>query len=275
MEKPASDPFYVPAKKSLGQHFLNSPMVPTWLCDAADLNHDRPVLEIGPGTGVLTHELLKRGVPVVALETDPRSITTLRERFSSAITNEQLHIYEGDVRDGIPTHPLLTDHSYQVVANIPYYVTGLILRTYLESTTQPTRMTLLVQKEVAERIARVKKSSLLKVAVEAFGTPRYIRTVKSGHFSPAPRVDSAILDITDITHERVPPSLRPAFFRTVPAGFSHKRKQVGKNLKTIYDEQSLTDICTRIDLPQTARAEDIPTNKWISFSKNLTELDEK
>lgn len=273
MDKSTPDPFYISAKKSLGQHFLNSPIVPTWLCETAELNPDRPVLEIGPGTGVLTQELLKRGVTVVALETDTRSIATLHERFCSAIENEQLHIYEGDARDGIPAHPLLTDHSYQVVANIPYYLTGLILRTYLESTTQPTRMTLLVQKEVAERIARSQKSSLLQIAVKVFGTPRYVRTVKSGHFSPAPRVDSAILDITDITHQHIPPTSRDTFFRLVKAGFAHKRKQLAHNLQKTYPQKAISEILLEIDIPPSIRAENVDLETWLKLNQTMTDTE--
>lgn len=269
MKKTTTDPFHIPAKKSLGQHFLNSPIVPAWLCDAADLSPSHPVLEIGPGTGVLTQELLKRGVEVIALETDSRSITTLRERFKMELQSGQLHIYEGDVREGIPTHSLLKDHCYQIVANIPYYLTGLILRTYLESIKQPTRMTLLVQKEVAERIVRSQKSSLVRVAVEAFGTPRYVRTVKSGHFSPVPRVDSVIIDIADITHERVPPEKRAHFFNIVRAGFAHKRKKVANNIQTVYPNHNISDVLSMTNIDANARAEDIATATWVTLATEL------
>ena len=265
MSEKAKDPFAVPAKKSLGQHFLNSPIVPNWLCDTAQLQKDVPVLEIGPGTGVLTEELLRREVSVLALETDTRSISTLQERFKKQTQTGQLQIYEGDIRDGIPKHPWLLDHHYQIVANIPYYLTGFILRTYLESEQQPRRMTLLVQKEVAQRIARSQKSSLLQVAVQVFGHPRYVRTASRGHFSPAPRVDSAILDITNITHDALPPHTRDSFFALLRTGFAHKRKKLSRNLQTIFPEHDIPAIFHQLNLDQHIRAEALDWHTWIAL----------
>ena len=269
MRDTAKNPFAVPAKKSLGQHFLNSTIVPNWLCDTTQLQKDIPVLEIGPGTGVLTEELLRRGVSVLALETDPRSITALEDRFKEQTRTSQLHIYEGDIRNGIPDHPWLVDHQYQVVANIPYYLTGFILRTYLESDRQPQRMTLLVQKEVAVRIARSQKASLLQVAVQVFGQPRYVRTVSRGHFSPAPRVDSAILDIADITHHNITPKDRVHFFTVLRAGFAHKRKRLASNLQTAFPKKDITMIFKEIDLDLNVRAEALDWRAWITLSQTL------
>ena len=274
MQQPHSnDPFIVPAKKSLGQHFLTSDIVPGWLCEAADLHPDRPVLEIGPGTGVLTAVLLEREVSVLAIETDKRSLSVLRERFASHIHSGQLQLIDGDVRDGIPNHPLLCDHSYQVVANIPYYLTGLILRTYLESERQPAKMTLLVQKEVAERIARDKKQSILQVAVHAFGTPEYVRTVRRGHFTPPPRIESAILTIHHITHERVPQTLRNTFFSLVRAGFAHRRKQLLGNIRPVFPANTdLESIFSKHGLSSQTRAENLTLDDWITLSHTLTTL---
>lgn len=269
MRDTAKNPFAVPAKKSLGQHFLNSTIVPNWLCDTTQLQKDIPVLEIGPGTGVLTEELLRRGVSVLALETDPRSIITLQERFKEQLQTGQLQIYEGDIRNGIPKHSWLVDHQYQVVANIPYYLTGFILRTYLESNRQPQRMTLLVQKEVAVRIARAQKASLLQIAVQVFGQPRYARTVSRGHFSPTPRVDSAILDITDITHNNMAPNDRIHFFTVLRAGFAHKRKRLASNLQTAFPKKDITMIFKEIDLDPNVRAEALDWRTWISLSQYL------
>ena len=269
MDQTANDPFSIPAKRSLGQHFLNSTIVPNWLCDTAQLQKDVPVLEIGPGTGVLTEELLRQGVSVLALETDPRSITALEDRFKEQTRTGQLHIYEGDIRNGIPDHPWLVDHQYQVVANIPYYLTGFILRTYLESDRQPQRMTLLVQKEVAVRIARSQKASLLQVAVQVFGQPRYVRTVSRGHFSPAPRVDSAILDIADITHHNVPSESRGYFFTVLRAGFAHKRKRLASNLQTAFPKKDVPVTFREMNLDPNVRAEALDWRIWIALSKSL------
>lgn len=261
--------YNIKAKKSLGQHFLNSSIVPEWLCDASELHEGINVLEIGPGTGVLTEALLKKKASVLAVETDKRSVDILKERFLDEVKEEQLHILEYDIRNGIPNHVRIKDRSYQVVANIPYYLTGLIIRTFLETPTQPTRMTLLIQKEVAKRIVQNNKSSLLKVAIEVFGTPHYIKTVTRGHFTPAPNVDSAILDIQNITHEKLPIANREGFFQLLRGGFSHPRKQLKGNLRNIYEEEKIKNAFKILSLSDNVRAENLSTEKWLQLQKNI------
>ena len=257
------------AKKSLGQHFLNSDAVPNWLCDAADLVPGDVVLEIGPGTGVLTRELLKRSVHVVAVETDKRSLELLQKDFASYIKTKQLQLVAADVRNGLPDHPLLSPGNFKVVANIPYYLSGFLFRTLLETHQQPHTAVLLVQKEVAERVARDQKSSLLSLSVKLFGTPTYIRTVSRGHFNPPPKVASAILAITNIGHRHIPPSEVAAFFSFLHLGFAHKRKQLVGNLSSTYERAHITAALQEIGLDEHIRGEDIPLTTWIELYWSL------
>jgi len=263
------DAYAVTPKKSLGQHFLTSDIVPRWMCDAANLTPGDTVLEIGPGTGVLTAELLKRQVTVHAIETDDRSLDFLKTQFSAAITSGKLILHKHDMRDPLPTDLFDQSTSYKVVANIPYYLSGQLLRTFLETSTQPSVIVFLIQKELAERIARAKKSSLLQLSVQAFGTPRYVKTVTAGHFHPPPKVTSAILAISDITHNRVPTTLTKHFFTVLHAGFAHKRKFSLSNLARHWSRPIVQDLFQTHGIALQARPEDITLQQWIQLSQSL------
>lgn len=247
------------AKKSLGQHFLMHARIAERIALVAGLTPETVVLEIGPGTGMLTRELLKRAGKVIAVEADPELFEKLRIDFAKEIHDGRLELIHGDIRD-YPLHTAIAENSgYQVIANIPYYLTGEIFRMFLESRNQPSAMTLLVQKEVAERIARSKKESILSLSVKAYGTPSYEFTVPRGAFSPAPNVDSAVLSIRDISRKNF--STREEerqFFTLIRAGFAHKRKFVRKNLVEVGFPQG--------NIPEKARAEDVPLATWIALS---------
>lgn len=260
--------YSVAPKKSLGQHFLTSDIVPRWMCDAAAVTPADTVLEIGPGTGILTAELLQRGVMVHAIETDARSLAILQERFATAIAQGTLVLHQHDVRHGLPETITAMKH-YKVVANIPYYLSGLLLRTFLETSHQPTTIVFLLQKELAERIARDTKRSLFQLSVQAFGTPTYIRSVSAGHFHPPPKVTSAILAITDITHDRVPPERTAHFFAVLHAGFAHKRKFALSNLAKQWDKELVRAAFATCQLSPQIRPEAIDLADWVKLAHEL------
>jgi 16S rRNA (adenine1518-N6/adenine1519-N6)-dimethyltransferase len=258
------------AKKSLGQNFLTSPVVPKWMCDAGAVTAGDTVVEIGPGTGVLTRELLARGTRVIAIETDRRMISILEETFTEEIAKKSLTLVHGDVRTFDLTR-ILPNKPYKIVANIPYYLSGYLLRISLETTPPPTTLVFLMQKEVVERIARAKKSSLASLSVAVFGTPKYIRTVSRGHFSPSPKVDSAILTITNISHQALPTGEeRERFFTLLHAGFGSKRKQLAGNLQSLVPKQKVVDFLTEQSLPTTIRAEDLDIKTWLALYSFVT-----
>ena len=160
----------------------------------------------------------------------------------------------------------LTHHTFKVVANIPYYLSGFLLRTLLESPSQPTTLVFLMQKEVVTRIAKAKKESILSLSVKAFGTPKYIKTVTRGHFNPAPKVDSAILQITNITRDNFKNSDDLAmFFKLLHLGFGQKRKQLLSNLSHDYKRQAVTELFLKLTIPLTARAETLPLPVWLAI----------
>ena len=256
-------------KKSLGQHFLNSDFIPERLCAAANLVPGEVVVEIGPGTGALTRCLLKHGVVVIAVETDPRAIAVLEETFAEEIMAQKLVISAQDARTLDLTTLGITDHGYKVVANIPYYLSGYLFRSFLESDRQPTDLVFLVQKEVAERITRDPKSSLLSLSVAAFGTPTYICTVKRGHFTPPPQVDSAIIAIHSINRDHFSTFSPQYFFMLLHLGFGQKRKQLLGNLAAHFERPYLEAVFLRLGLALTVRAEDLTLHVWLRLVAEL------
>jgi len=262
------------AKKSLGQHFLNSPSVLHKIVEASQLNVGETVFEIGPGTGVLTSELLKISDHVIAVEKDDRAYTLLKETYATEISSGKLNLIHGDILELDRTSLSIRDGEYTVVANIPYYITGAILESFLEHSPRPRRMILLVQKEVAERIvARDGKESILSVSIKAFGTPRIVATVPPGAFIPPPTVDSAILEIGNII---LPDAVRFAdpkhvrhFFSIVKTAFAHKRKFALRNLEILFEREKLEKAWETIGISPTIRSEDIPVGKWIELANEL------
>jgi len=225
------------------------------------------VFEIGPGTGMLTRELLKLSKKVIALEADAGLFAKLQNDFAGEIKEKKLELIYGDIRTfDIAVLP----KGYTLVANIPYYLTGEIFRMFLETTNQPKSMTLLVQKEVAERIARSKKpldsargkESILSLSIKAYGVPKYEFTVPRGAFMPAPSVDSAVLTIKNISRKNfLHTKEEKRFFELLHAGFAHKRKFVRKNL---------ADAGLPVgDIPEKARAEDLHLCTWLEVMHSI------
>jgi 16S rRNA (adenine1518-N6/adenine1519-N6)-dimethyltransferase len=256
-------------KKSLGQHFLNSDYAPKKMCDAAHLTAGDIVLEVGPGTGILTQEILARGAQVIAIEADPRAITSLESTFADEIASTQLVIHHHDARTLTPTDFGVHDHQYKVVANIPYYISGSLFRSFLDTDCQPTDLVFLVQKEVAHRIARDPKESLLSLSVKVFGNPTYICTVKKGHFNPPPKVDSAIVAVENINRDAFAHTTHEHLFTLLHLGFGQKRKQLLGNLAKEYDRAALGAVFANLKIPLDVRAEDVSPHMWFEILSQL------
>ncbi len=254
------------AKKSLGQNFLKSPAVVRKMIETAGLSSADVVVEIGPGKGALTVELLNTGATVIAIEKDIELMPLLQEKFAKELTSEQLTLINTDISTfDISTLP----KHYKLIANIPYYITGEILRKFLESKQQPISMTLLVQKEVAQRIvARDAKESILSMSVKAYGEPKYVQKVPAMLFNPKPRVDSAILHIADISKDFFITNniTEKDFFKVLRLGFSQKRKILANNLNISKEELE------RLDISDSARAETLTLEEWATLTKTLAHM---
>lgn len=255
------------AKKSLGQNFLMHAQTAERIADAASLTKTDTVLEIGPGTGMLTRPLLSRAKRVIAVEADAELLEVLYKTFPEEIKKRKLTVIHSDIR---VFNPSVIKSHYTLVANIPYYLTGDIIRRFLTANHAPKSVTFLVQKEVAERVARAKKESVLSVAVKTYGTPRYRFTVPRGAFVPAPNVDSAVLTIENISRPFQTTKEETRFFDIVHAGFAHKRKLLRRNLEAIAKKTHIDAVFDLLALSKNIRAEDIPASNWLRLAKELS-----
>jgi len=254
------------AKKSLGQNFLKSRKAISDMIAASQISRNDVVIEIGPGKGALTLPLLETGATVIAFELDGRMVEFLQEKFSHHITSGQLILVHQDVLE-VNLQKYTLGKPYKLVANIPYYITNLIIRTFLSGAYQPTTMCLLVQKEVAERIvSRDGKESILSLSVKLFGTPKYIAKVAKHYFSPVPKIDSAIILISDISRSALPDNeYETIFFTIIKTAFGQKRKQAIKNLSSLENKDIWIAIFESLDIDIHARAEDINFESWMNI----------
>ena len=255
----------IKAKKSLGQHWLTDQTARATIIAAANLKAGETALEIGPGEGFLTGALFQTSARVIAVEKDARLISLLTEKFSEEINSGRLTLIHDDITDF--NFSLLT-FNFKLIANIPYYLTGQILRQFLTAENQPTSMTLMLQKEVAERIvARDGRESLLSTSVKCYGIPRYVRTVPRGAFRPAPKVDSAILQIENISRDRfIKNEITEAeFFALLHRGFAAKRKMLRTKLQ-LPEEKLLACSVNPKD-----RAENLTVEQWFCLAKIINQ----
>lgn len=271
------------AKKSLGQNFLKSERALRKIVEVGELKKEEQVLEIGPGQGALTEKLLATGAKVIAVEKDDELYEFLKQKFAKEIAEEKLILIHDDILNFKPESYKLEARSYKLIANIPYNITGAIFKKFLETNNQPKKMVLLVQKEVAERIVgisphfakatRGKKESILSISIKAYGRPEYIETVKAGSFAPAPKVDSAILVINDISKgffkDFSPKNGEQKFFELLKTGFASKRKKLSSNLSKLYDKNSIETAFKEMGLGENARAEELHLEDWQKLLKRL------
>lgn len=251
------------AKKTLGQNFLRSKSAIRTIVVSAGIKNGEVVLEIGPGKGILTKALLEAGATVIAVEKDNRLIPLLEETFKTEIENGRLCLIHGDILEMFPNIPLISPSNYKVVANIPYYISGALLKLLLGSKKQPQLMVLMLQKEVAKRIvAKDSKESILSMSVKVYGTPKYIETIKKESFSPQPKVDSAILLIKDISKDFFKNEEEEnTFFEIIKKTFGQKRKTLNHTLtKTLGIDTEALNQNTPLDLRR--RPETLSKDEW-------------
>lgn len=259
------------AKKSFGQNFLKSELALNKIVEAGEIKKGEVILEIGPGKGALTSKLLQAGAKVIAVEKDWELIALLKEKFATEMRSGTFVLVHGDILEFEIKNYLPAQASelrdYKIIANIPYNITGAILKKFLTEKHQPKRMVLLVQNEVAKRIvARDNKESILSISVKAYGEPKLIMKVEARYFSPAPKVDSAIISIKNISRQFFQKNNlnEEDFWEIVRAGFAHKRKKLSSNLKTLKNNEKLINQTTLENLGN-KRAEDLTLEDWISL----------
>lgn len=240
------------AKKSLGQNFLKDPHYLNKIADAAQVGPEDRVLEIGPGLGHLTRVLIQRAQKVLAIEVDDRLIPQLQSEFGSVNNIELVHADALEYPyDSLPGR-------WKVVANLPYYISTPIIQRLIKNRKQFLSLTIMLQKEVAERIAASpggKEYGYLSVLVQYYTVPRIEFKVPPGCFTPQPEVDSTV--ITLLIRDRPAIQVRDeAFFiRVIKAAFSQRRKTLRNALKQLEVSREIMDaalINTGIDLGRRA-----------------------
>jgi 16S rRNA (adenine1518-N6/adenine1519-N6)-dimethyltransferase len=250
------------AKKSLGQHFLVDRRILGKIISAGDVGEEDVVIEVGPGLGVLTAELVRLARQVVAVEIDSNLAVGLKER----ITADNLSIVGRDILDVAPSELLPRGETrYKVVANLPYYITSPVLRHFLEADLPPDVMVVMVQREVARTItAAPGKMSLLSVGVQLYGHAEIVAAVPARSFHPVPKVESAVVRITRYPQQIVAPGQRDSFFSVVRAGFGSPRKQLINTLShgLGVEKEKIFDNLNTAGIEPTRRAESLSIEEW-------------
>ena len=252
------------AKKSLGQNFLKSEPALRKIIEKGEITPSDIILEIGPGKGALTKKLLECAGTVIAIEKDRELFLLLQEKFYEETQTKKLVLLNEDILYFNP--PL----NYKIIANIPYNITGAILKKFLTEKNQPSMMVLMVQNEVAKRIvARDEKESILSISVKAYGTPKIAMKVPARYFSPAPKVDSAIISIKNISRKFFEDNKidENNFWNIIHAGFAHKRKKLSSNLKKIL-KLGLEKRKIYEKITENKRAEDLTLENWLLLVKS-------
>ena len=222
-------------KKSLGQHFLIDEAVLERILSAAELSPGDIVVEVGPGLGILTEGLARRGARVIAVELDAKLVALLKKRLAAF---PDVKIIHADIlkvtprqllQDNLPASELV--RGYKVIANLPYYITSPVLSHFLEAQPRPSEMVVMVQKEVGEAIAAAPgKMRLLSVKAQFYSQPAIVSYVPAASFYPPPKVDSVILRLDVYSQPPIEVSDVSGFFDIVMHGFSAPRKQIRNSL---------------------------------------------
>ena len=249
-------------KKSLGQNFLVDDGLLSAIVEAAEVTDSDEVLEVGPGLGDLTLQLATKARKVVGIEIDGRLIPIVEDRLANWPNVEIRH---GDILEFDPGKAL--GKNYKVIGNLPYYITGAIFRKFLSSKTKPSLMVCTVQKEVAQRmIASPGNMSLLALTVQYYADVKIIRTIKAGSFWPKPDVDSAVIHLEVLETLPLPVNDEAGFFKLLKVGFSHKRKQLQKNLRQMgFSKSELSYFLIQARIDGTRRAESLSKDEWLSL----------
>jgi len=244
--------------KSLGQHWLRDRDTLAYIADCADIHEMDTVLEIGPGLGTLTSELLRRAEKVIAVEFDAE----LARKLPAQFPGKNLEVVQSDILSyDLSRLPA----GYKVVANVPYYITSKIVQLLMTSANKPAVAALLVQKEVAERIAAEPGDmSILAVSAQVYAEAELGGIVPAELFTPPPKVDSAVITLRTRPQPLITPSEEKAFFRLVKAGFSARRKKLRGSLSggLGISKDAAAEYLASAGINSDLRAEDLSITQW-------------
>ena len=260
--------------KSLGQNFLINPSVCPRMAEFSGADKGVGVIEIGPGIGVLTNELCKLADKVVAIELDKRLLPVLEETLG---VYDNLKVVNADVLE-TDLHKLIEEEfsgmEVVVCANLPYYITSPVIMKLLEDKLPISAITVMVQKEAAQRIcAEVgsRQSGAVTVSVNYYAKPEMLFSVSAGSFMPAPKVDSAVIRLNVLDEPPVKVNDEKKFFSVVKAAFSQRRKVISNSLSSglSLDKSKIAEILEKSGVPLNARAEKLSLQNFADIANNL------
>ena len=251
-------------KKELGQHWLKDRDILAAIADDAELMPEDTVLEIGPGLGTLTSELLRRAGRVVAVEFDPDLARKLPGQFPGK--NLQV-VHEDILQFNLGSLPA----GYKVVANVPYYITSKIIEKLMTAKNKPSLVVILVQKEVAERVAAGPGDmSILAISAQVFAKARLGVEVPREYFTPPPKVDSQVVILETLAAPLVAPEDEKAFFRVVKAGFAARRKKLRSSIAAglAISKPAAEELLRHATINPDSRAEDLSIDDWLRLARD-------
>lgn len=265
--------------RRLGQHFLRSAKVIQKIAALLDPRRDETIIEIGAGHGELTEKLGDRlevlgvrNAQIIAVEKDGQLVAQLKKKFAD---NKQIEIIHADIRKFLPKLPItyhLSPRTYVVVGNIPYYLTGRLLRILGELEPKPNRIVLTIQKEVAERIiASPPRMNRLAASVQFWATPEIAGVIGATSFDPQPEVDSVILKLEtrSMNHERL--KLMPTYYRVMRALFRQPRKTILNNLLSAdFPKDKILAALGELNIKPSSRPQDLSVQGLMHLSAALS-----
>lgn len=256
----------IKANKILGQNFLINQGVVEDMLEAADIKDGDTVLEVGPGLGILTKEIIKKNCKILAIEKDKNLIPYLENKFKD---NKNIEIRQSDI-----LREKINFKDYKIIANLPFYLTSRFLRIFLEYENKPSVMVLLMQREVAERvIAENNNTSVLSIACSLYADAKIIRSVSRRAFYPKPDVDCAVIKFNVFDKPKYKIEDIELFFKIVKAGFSARRKQIHNNLSSglVISGDKIKNILEKAKIDPTRRAQTLSLEEWVKLYEFLSD----
>jgi 16S rRNA (adenine1518-N6/adenine1519-N6)-dimethyltransferase len=254
-------------KKSLGQHFLNDINIVKKIIQAAEITSEDLILEIGPGKGILTRQLCSSSKKVFAVEIDRQLVPFLRKELASF---NNLEIIQGDI---LKVDLNLLPSRFKVVANIPYQISSPLLGRLIEERKRISSMTLMVQREVAERITAkpgTKEYGPLSIFIQFYASATIAFHIKKSSFSPPPKVESSLIRIFPLPRPRIAALDDTLFFKVVKGGFAHRRKSIRNSLKDEgFSTEQLDPAFEKLSIDPTRRGETFTIEEYGLLSDEL------
>ncbi len=259
--------------KYLGQNFLVDKNVIKKIINIAALKRDDYVLEVGPGTGVLTKEIAQKVKLVIAVEKDKRLSEKLKKEILTDFKNVKIINKDVLTLNSNFIQKTFENKKYKIISNLPFYLTSHFIRKFLEIKFPPQEMILIIQKEVAQRIcAQSPKMNILAVFVQLLGEVKLIDYISKNSFKPKPKVDSAIIKIKPF-HKRFSPSFYKLLINIIKSGYSHPRKQIISNLSNELklNKEKIKSILLKTNIQPFQRAENLSISEWLKLTQNITQ----